>query len=406
MTTDIPLTHSPQARLDEPAHALPPGITFLLACITGLGVATLYYAQPMLALMGSSLGSSPAGIGLVPMLTQLGYALGILLLAPLGDRYDRRRIILAKALVLTLALLLCALAPSLPALLLGSLLIGLTASLAQDCLSSAATLAPEARRGRIIGMVMTGLLLGILLSRVVSGVVAEHLGWRAMFGIASGSLVLVFLATWRFLSPIPTSTTLPYLRLIGSLRDLWLTHRELRRAALAQALLSIGFSAFWTTLALHLQAGFNLGSSYAGAFGLAGAAGALMASFAGKLADRRGPQLMTKVGTALCLASFALMAVAQVFSPWIHLSLMVLAVVGFDMGVQAAMISHQSIVYGLVPEARARSNAVLITVMFIGMSSGAGLGSLLYTQLGWPGVTLLGVASSAAAFLLRLRSRH
>ena len=283
-----------------PATGLPAGLTLLLASGAGLAVASLYYAQPMLGVLGPDIGAPDRAIGLVPTLTQLGYALGLLLLAPLGDRYDRRRIILAKAAVLCVALLLAGMAPSITLLLVASLAVGLAATLAQDIVPAAATLAPEAHRGKVVGTVMTGLLLGILLSRVVSGFVAEHWGWRAMFFVAAASIALVGLATWRGLPRFVPTTQLGYGALMGSLAQLWRQHAALRRAALAQGLLAVGFSAFWSTLAVMLHgAPFHLGSAAAGAFGLAGAAGALAAPIAGRIADKRGPELVTRLGATL-----------------------------------------------------------------------------------------------------------
>ena len=175
----------------------------LLATGAGLAAATIYYSQPLLGVLGSEFHASAAAIGLVPTLTQLGYALGLLLLAPLGDRFDRRRIILGKSAVLSLALLLAAAAPNTQLLLLASLLIGVAATLAQDLVPAAAALAPESSRGKTVGTVMTGLLLGILLSRVVSGFVAEHAGWRSIFVAAATSIALLGAAVWRVWSELP-----------------------------------------------------------------------------------------------------------------------------------------------------------------------------------------------------------
>lgn len=385
----------------EPA-ALPAGLTGLLAAVAGLGVATLYYTQPMLAAMGSGLAASAAAIGAVPMLTQLGYAAGIFLLAPLGDRLDRRRIILAKAVVLALALGLSAMAAHIVVLLAASFVVGLTATLAQDVVSSAASLAPEHHRGRVVGSVMTGLLLGILLSRVVSGLVAERFGWRAMLAIAAASVVLAMVLVARGMPRVRPTTQLAYGALLGSLGGLWRRHAALRRAALAQGLLAVGFSAFWSSLALMLSGEpFHFGSAVAGAFGLAGAAGALAAPVAGRLADRRGPEWVTRVGASIALVSFAVLAAATWLPAWPQLVVMALAVVGFDLGVQATLIAHQTIIYGIEPGARSRLNAVLFTVMFIGMAAGAGLGGLLLQATGWLGVTLLATASAAAALAVR-----
>jgi predicted MFS family arabinose efflux permease len=375
----------------------------LLASGAGLAVASLYYAQPMLGVLAEETGASVREIGLVPTSTQLGYALGILLLAPLGDRLDRRRIILAKAAVLGIALLSAGAAPSVGVLLLASLAIGLSATLAQDIVPAAATLAPEQHRGKVVGTVMTGLLLGILLSRVVSGFVAEHFGWRTMFVVAAASIAAFGAAAWRGLPRFHPTTHLGYGALLGSLGQLWQRHGGLRRAAWAQALLAVGFSAFWSTLAVMLHgAPFHLGSAVAGAFGLAGAAGALAAPVAGRLADKHGPERVTKLGTSLVVVSFALMAVGTLFSTNAQLVLLAVAAIGFDLGFQATLVAHQTIVYGLEPPARSRLNAVLFVLMFAGMALGSAVGSLLFAQWGWTAVIALATVSALGALVIRL----
>jgi predicted MFS family arabinose efflux permease len=388
------------------APGLPASLVLLLAAAAGLAVASIYYSQPMLGVLGADIGASDRAVGFVPTLTQLGYALGILLLAPLGDRYDRRRIILIKAAVLGAALLLAGAAPSIGALLAVSLVIGLAATMAQDIVPAAATLAPEAHRGKVVGTVMTGLLLGILLSRVASGFVAEHFGWRAVFVAAAASIGLIGAAAWQRLPRFRPTTQLSYRALLGSLAPLWQRHAALRRATLAQGLLSVGFSAFWSTLAVMLHgAPFHLGSAAAGAFGLAGAAGALAAPVAGRIADRRGPELVTRLGAGLVVVSFAAMALSPLLQPHARLALLVACAIGFDLGIQAALIAHQTIVYGIEPGARSRLNAVLFVGMFIGMAAGAALGSLLFAEWGWMAVTALATATASAALVVRLRSR-
>ena len=383
--------------------ALSPSLVLLLATGAGLAVAALYYSQPMLGVLGADIGASTRAVGFIPTLTQLGYALGILLLAPLGDRFDRRKIILIKAAVLCAALLVAGAAPSLGLLLFASLVIGLSATLAQDIVPAAAALAPEASRGKTVGMVMTGLLLGILLSRVVSGVVAEHFGWRTMFVAAAGSIALIGMAAWRGLPRFAPTTRLAYGALLWSLGTLWKSHRVLRRATLAQGLLSIGFSAFWSTLAVMLHgAPLNLGSAAAGAFGLAGAAGALAAPLAGRLADRRGPELVTRLGAGLVLVSFAAMALAPQMSVHAQLWLLAITAIGFDLGIQATLIAHQTIVYSIDPGARSRLNAVLFVGMFVGMAIGSALGALALAQWGWMAVTVLATASATGALIVRL----
>jgi predicted MFS family arabinose efflux permease len=393
---------TPASAAEAPVDALPASLVALLAVGTGLGVAALYYSQPMLAVLGTSLGATPHAIGWVPTLTQLGYALGIFLLAPLGDRHDRRRIILAKAAVLAVALLGAGASTSLPALLIASAFIGLSATLAQDLVPAAAALALEHQRGKIVGTVMTGLLLGILLSRVVSGFVAEQWGWRVMYAAAAASIALFTWAAARALPHFVPTTQLPYRALLASLAQLWRRHPPLRRATLAQGLLSVGFSAFWSTLAVMLHgAPFHVGSTVAGLFGIAGAAGALAAPLAGRMADRRGPEGVTRLGAVLVMVSFLAMAAATLTAPGLQLWLIGLCAVGFDLGVQTSLIAHQTLIYGIDPGARSRLNAVLLTGMFIGMSAGAALGSLALAQFGWVGVTLLAASMGAAALWVR-----
>lgn len=405
MTNSILMAHDEDAVTAVEGGELTAGLTWLLAAVAGLGVAALYYTQPMLAVMAADLRVAPAALGAVPMLTQLGYAAGILFLAPLGDRIDRRRIILGKTAVLVVTLGVAALAQGLATLLVSSFVLGVAATLAQDVVSSAATLAPDKSRGRAVGSVMTGLLLGILLSRVVSGAVTQSLGWRAMLGLAAAGMAVALGLVWRSLPSLPVTTRLPYGELLGSLGGLWKRHAALRRAAWAQGLLAVGFSAFWSTLALMLSGEtFRLGSAAAGAFGLAGAVGALAAPLAGRLADKRGPGPVTRVTAALAVVSFAVMFGASWLEPRAQLALMALAVVGFDLGVQATLIGHQTIIYGLDAEARSRLNAVLIAAMFAGMALGAGLGGVLLLAAGWKGVMALATLSSSAAFALRLRA--
>ncbi|KOC88188.1 MFS transporter [Winslowiella iniecta] len=394
------ITDSPHAD-----SALSTKTVFLLAAGAGLSVASIYYSQPMLGIMGKTFNTSVGDSGMVPTLTQIGYALGILLLAPLGDRHDRRRIILIKGLLLAITLLLCAFSSSFPLLLLSSLAIGLTATVAQDIIPAAATLSSDRSRGKTVGMVMTGLLAGILLSRVVSGFMAEYLGWRSVYFMAAGGVLIVITAVWRVLPAFTPQTALSYPALLRSLAKLWLEHPALRHAALAQGLLSIAFSAFWSTLAIMLSERYQLGSAVAGAFGLAGAAGALAAPLAGMLADRHGPNYVTKAGAAIVVASFSLMFLLPLLPLPAQLALIVVSAVGFDLGIQATLVAHQTIIYAINPAARSRLNAILFTMVFIGMASGAALGSKALESFGWPGVVALATLTATAGLLIRLLAR-
>ncbi|MDH0863304.1 MFS transporter [Mitsuaria sp. GD03876] len=393
---------SPAASASSAASTPSAPLIVLLAASAGLGAASLYYSQPILTPLAEDLHASTGGIGAVPMLTQLGYAAGILLLTPLGDRFDRRRVILTKFVLLIATLLMNGFAPGFAPFLVASALLGLTATLAQDVVPMAATLSPAEHRGRVVGQVMTGLLLGILLSRVMSGVIADLLGWRWVYGLAALALTIAGLASWRWLPSAPPAMRTTYGALLRSLGGLWRAWPTLRRATIAQALLALAFSAFWSTLAVMLHQRFGLSSSVSGAFGLAGAAGALAAPLAGRIADKRGPGVVTRLGALLVALSFAAMSVTAWLDRGAAIAVLVVLAVVFDFGVQAALVAHQTIVYSLDAAARSRLNALLFTGMFIGMASGAALGSLLLSTFGWLGVTALATVASVAALVVRL----
>ncbi len=385
------------SRPQAPAH-LVPSLVALFAAGAGLSAASLYYNQPILGAMASDLHASPRQIGFVPMLTQLGYATGILLFAPLGDRLDRRLVIVCKLAGLAIALTLAGLAPTASLLAASSLAIGLLATAAQDFVPAAAALAPPASRGKIVGSVMTGLLLGILLSRLVSGAVAERFGWRTVYFGAAASIAVLGVVSLLRLPQVAPTVSESYGALLRSMAAMARDIPALRRATLAQTLLSLAFSAFWSTLALALGAApYHLGSTAAGLFGLAGAAGALIAPVAGTLADQRGPQTVIRYGAALVIASFALMALCPG-----SLAILIAGTIAFDLGVQACLISHQTIVYGLAPAARSRLNAILVGSMFLGMSIGAALASQVLARFGWSGVMTLGALSATLALAVRL----
>lgn len=394
----------------KPAHtashatraSLPTGLILVLAFATGLSVASIYYAQPILPLIGNALHLDINGMGLIPTLTQLGYALGIFFLLPLGDRYDRRHLILLKCVLLALLLAFYSFSESLTGLLGLSLLVGMAATVAQDIVPAAAILAPAGKQGKMVGTVMTGLLLGILLSRSVSGLVGAAFGWRAMYQLAAVSIAFIGLLLWRVLPNFAAHSELGYPALMKSLVTLWRRYPALRQAALAQGFLSIGFSAFWSMLAVMLHDNYHVGSAAAGAFGLAGAAGALAAPLSGTLSDRFGPQRVTQLGAALVSFSFALMFALPFFSPGMQLAIIAIAAIGFDLGLQSTLVAHQTVVYSLEPAARGRLNALLFTVVFIGMALGSALGSKVYALAGWPAVVALATLVSLISLAIRL----
>lgn len=375
---------------------LGPGPIFAMACACGIAVANIYYNQPMLGLLRRAFPGGMA-VSLIPTVTQLGYAAGLFFLVPLGDLLERRRLITVQFMGLVLATLMAAAAPNGWALVGASLLIGIGSTAAQQILPVAASLASDHRRGAVVGGVMSGLLTGILLSRTLSGFVGAHWGWRSVFWLAA-PMALAGAAVMRFLPPSLPAASMGYARLMGSLLHLWRGEPRLRRAAFTQALLFAAFSAFWTTLALHLeQPPFLRGAGLAGLFGVIGAIGILAAPLAGRMADRRGPGPVVMAGACVVLAGWLVLVA------WNSLAGMAVGVVLLDFGVQSALIAHQQLVFGLRAEARNRLNTLFMTGMFLGGSVGSSGAMLAWRTLGWTGVGAFGIALGLAAAFLQVR---
>ena len=379
----------------QEAQSVAPAIVWLMAIGAGVGVANVSYVQPLIPLVRADFAVSPEQVSLLPAVTQAGYAAGMLLLAPLGDLMDRKNLVLSKFALLVAALLAAASAPNFFVMLGASLALGLLGSVGQDFIPLAAQHSTDERRGRTIGLVTTGLLCGILLSRTIGGLIGDFLGWRAMFEIATAMVALLALVVWRVLPHQSVTATGTYAGLLRSLATLTCRHGLLRKALLTQALLAATLGAFWSTLALMLaEPPFQFGPGLAGAFGLVGAAGALGAPLFGGFADRNGPFAVIRVGCLFVVAAFALMLM--------HPQSMVALVVGailFDFGVMAGLVSHQTIVTAIDVNARSRLNGLLMTGAMIGMSIGAFAGGWAWSHYGWAGVCLTGVIAGVLALL-------
>lgn len=364
------------------------GLVWLMAAAAGLSAANLYYHQPLLGDIGRTFQASDRALGLIPTVTQVGYALGLLLIVPLGDSLERRRIIVIMSALVSLALVGVAVAPGLPWMVAASGLVGVTTVVPQLLVPFAANLAPAASRGRVVGTVMSGLLIGILLSRTASGFLGVRFGWRAMFWIAA-ALMLVLAGVLRLtLTKQPVSATLPYPALLRSLGGLVREEPVLRLHSLLGALTFGGFSAFWATLALHLQAmPQHYGPQVAGLFGVVGVAGAVAAQLAGRYADVRGDRRINALAIGILLLSFGVLGVV---GQWLWG--LALGVILLDLGAQANHISNQTRVYALRPEARNRLNTVYMVTYFAGGATGAWLGSLAWSHWGWHGVCAVGGA--------------
>ncbi|MDB5235349.1 MAG: transporter permease [Hymenobacter sp.] len=366
-----------------------------MAVTCGLVVANIYYNQPLLAAIGRTFHLSDSSASLVATATQVGYTLGMLFVVPLGDMLERKRLMLLMLLGAAACLGLAAWAPSFAVLAGASVLVGIFSAVPQLLVPMAAHLAPEESRGRIVGRVMSGLLIGILLSRTISGYVGAHLGWRAMFEIGAGLMILLgALLAWKLPTDRPAFVG-SYAALMKSLLTLTREQVPLRRAALVGAALFASFSVFWTTLAFYLEGPrFHYGSDVAGFFGLIGAFGALAAPLAGKTADTKGADYTIRLGILLALGAYALLGFG---GGWV--AGLVVGVILLDVGVQATHISNQSLIFSLVPEARSRLNTVYMTAYFTGGSVGSVAGGLAWMHGGWPGVCLLGTAFCALAYL-------
>lgn len=378
-----------RAPREVPGHGGPPrALVVLLAVSCGLTVANLYYAQPLLSDLRHSFHIGTVTAGSLVTAGQLGYALGLLLVVPLGDVLEKRRLATLLLTLTTAALVLAGLAPDFAVLLAASLVLGCTLTVAQILVPYAADLAPDASRGRVVGQVMSGLLTGILLSRTVGSVIADATSWRVVY-LGSATLMAVLTLVLRSaLPPRRPAATLPYGSLLRSTVRLLRIHPALRRRALYQAAMFGAFSVFWTTISFVLTAApFHYSQWQVGLFALAGAGGALIAPLAGRWADRGLVRPMTAAAFVTAAAAFGVAGAGR------H-SVLALgaAAVLLDMAVQTTLVLGQHVVYQLDGGARARLNSAFMATFFVGGALGSQAGSAAYHLGGWPLTAGLGAA--------------
>lgn len=370
-----------------------------LAC--AVGVSTMYYNQPLLLEMGHTYGATAGRTGFVAVATQVGYAMGLLFFVPLGDLLERRALMMRMFAAVAVALVLVALAPSLSWLIAGSVLIGLFASVTHVVLPIAPDLVSDEQRGRAIGIVMTGLLLGILLARTFAGWVSHVTGWRSVFVIAAIMNAAFVPLLWRVMPKLPPKQKLRYRDAMKSLWTLYQTQPLLRESSELGALVFASFSCFWTTLAFMLYSHYGLGAGIAGTFGVVGAAGAMVAPIAGRMSDKHGSRWVVSVGISLLAVSYLLLwgEESARLSTSLHMIALVVGVVVLDMGAQMTQVANQTRIFGLDASARSRLNTVYMTVYFSGAAVGSALATVAWVRWQWNGVSVLALGLIGLAFL-------
>jgi predicted MFS family arabinose efflux permease len=394
-------------------RAVTPVLTLLLALSAGVAVVNLAASQPISAQIGHSLGSTPAAVGMISMLTFLGYAVGVVFLLPLIDKIENRRLILLTLIANVLALLGAASAPSEPFFLGAAFLVGATSCVAQMCVVTAALLSPESVRGRVVGSVMSGLMIGILLSRPLGSFIAGEVGWRAVYGLSAVAGCVLVLLHWRLLPGSTPAAPRPYLASLTALWPLLAYEPVLRRRVIYQSLLMVSFSAFWTAIAWRLaQPPFNLGTRGVALFSLAGVGGAIVAPVAGRAGDRGLTRAATLWAHLAVMAGILLAAaVAGDWGQghlagvpiWLQLVLLAFAAVVLDMGVVADQALGRRAINMIRPESRGSVNGLYSGMFFVGAALGAVLAGVLWFSAGWGGVCALALGAALLACVLRLR---
>lgn len=368
-------------------------MVFLMSVATGLAVASNYYAQPLLHIIGEQFQVSNAATGSIVTIAQLSYAVGLVLLVPLGDIVERRRLIVFMTALSAAGLLISANASGIGWLMLGTFLTGVLSVVAQVLVPFAATLANPAQRGRIVGTLMSGLLLGILLARTAAGVLADLGGWRTVYWVAAVLLLAMSAVLWRILPDHHGSAQLSYPRLLLSILRLYREEPLLRARSLIGGLIFACFSMLWTPLTFLLSSPpYGYSTTTIGLFGLAGAMGAYAARSFGRMTDQGLGNRATVVGLALLLGSWALIA----WGAHAVVALLV-GIVIQDMAIQGVHVTNQSAVYRLRPEARSRLTAGYMTSYFIGGAAGSLASAWIYGHFGWYGVTMTGAATALLA---------
>ncbi|BDK19288.1 MFS transporter [Enterobacter hormaechei] len=388
--------------MTKTTQGLSPALILLMSVATGLAVASNYYAQPLLDTIARAFDLSASPAGFIVTAAQLGYAAGLLFLVPLGDMFERRMLIVSMTLLAAGGMLITASSQSLTMMIIGTALTGLFSVVAQILVPLAATLASPEKRGKVVGTIMSGLLLGILLARTVAGLLASLGGWRTVYWVASVLMVIMALALWRGLPKVKQENHLNYPQLLASVFSLFTRDKLLRTRAVLGCLTFANFSILWTSMAFLLAAPpFNYSEGVIGLFGLAGAAGALGARPAGGLADKGKSHMTTSAGLVLLLLSWA-----AIWYGHVSVLALIVGILVLDLTVQGVHITNQTVIYRVKPDARNRLTAGYMTSYFIGGAAGSLISASAWQHAGWTGVCAIGAIVAAINLLVWWRGYH
>ena len=374
-------------------------LTILLATACGIIVANLYYAQPLVGLISTAIGLSTSSAGLIVTLTQIGYVVGLLFVVPLGDIVENRKLVVVSLLLSAVAMIATVFVKHGIFFLVASFFIGLGSVAAQVLVPFASYLASEATRGRVVGNVMSGLLLGIMLSRPISSLVADIWGWNAIFALSAAVIIILAIVLSKVLPTRKPTANTNYAALLGSMWQLLRTTPILRRRAIYHACVFATFSLFWTTVPLLLSSPtFHFSQKAIALYALVGVAGAVAAPVAGRLADRGWTRPATGIALAIVIISLLLPLIIRSSSP-VGIAVLVIAAILLDMGVSANLVLSQRLIFSLGPEVRSRLNGLFMAIFFLGGAIGSSIGGWAYASGGWSAALWVGIAFPVIALL-------
>lgn len=383
-------------------EGLPASLLWTLAIAAGISVANIYYNQPLLSMISHDLGISEFKANLIAMITQIGYAIGLLFIIPLGDMFQRKRIILVSFSILILSLLIIGLSQNIYIILSASFFTGMCSVMPQIFVPIASQFSKQEMKGRNVGIVISGLLTGILASRVISGLIGEYLGWRVMFFIAAILMLICLVVVIKVLPKITPTFKGKYIDLMKSLLLLIKEYPKLRIYSIRAALAFGSFLAMWSCLAFKMELPpFYAGSNVVGLLGLCGVAGALSASFVGKYVKQVGVKRFNYIGCALIL--FAWLLFYSGGNTYIGL---IAGIIIIDIGMQCIQLSNQTSIFDLSPKAANRINTIFMTTYFIGGSLGTFLAGTFWHWFGWQGVIGVGICLTAISLLITIFSKN